>query len=307
MSPSPPFPARGLWCALLTPIASDGSVDHARLVAHTRALLAQGVDGVAPFGTTGEGQSFSVDERRAGLDALLAGGIGGARIVAATGCAALPETVALTRHAVAAGCAAALVLPPFFWKGVPDDGLFAWYAALIEKVADPRLKLMLYHLPQVSVVPLSVDVVGRLAAAFPGTVVGVKDSEGNWAHTAALLARVPELAIVIGHEPHLPRLMRAGGAGTICGVANILPGLVRALLTPEAAAGDEARIAAFIDIAFRQPLMAGFKSMLADQRNDPGWLAVRPPLTPLTDGQRTTLRAALARAGLAPPHAAAQQ
>ncbi|MFO1314867.1 MAG: dihydrodipicolinate synthase family protein [Burkholderiales bacterium] len=307
MSPPSSFPVRGLWCALLTPIARDGSVDHARLVAHARALLAQGVDGVAPFGTTGEGQSFAVDERRAGLDALLVGGVAGTKIVAATGCAALPETIALTRHAVAAGCAGALVLPPFFWKGVSDDGLFAWYAALIEKVADPRLKLMLYHLPQVSAVPLSVDLVGRLAAAFPGTVVGVKDSEGNWAHTSALLARVPELSIVIGHEPHLPRLMRAGGAGTICGVANILPGLVRALLVPQVAAGDEARIAAFIEIAFRQPLMAGFKSMLADQRNDPGWLAVRPPLVPLSDAQRGALRAALAGAGLAPASAGAQQ
>lgn len=307
MSPSSALPVRGLWCALLTPIARDGGVDHARLLAHARALLAQGVDGVAPFGTTGEGQSFSLDERRAGLDALLAGGIPGTRIVAATGCAALPETVALTRHAVAAGCAAALVLPPFFWKDASDDGLFAWYASLIEKAADPRLKVMLYHLPQVSAVPLSVNLVGRLAAAFPGTVVGVKDSEGNWAHTAALLAQVPEIAVLIGHEPHLPRLMRAGGAGTICGVANVLPGLVRALLTPQVAAGDEARIAAFIDIAFRQPLMAGFKSMLADQRNDPGWLAVRPPLVPLTDAQRSTLRAALGASGLGPAAAGAQQ
>jgi len=307
MSSSSVPPVRGLWCALLTPIGREGGVDHARLVAHARALLGQGVDGVAPFGTTGEGQSFSADERRAGLDALLEGGVAASRVVAATGCAALPETVALTRHAVAAGCTAALVLPPFFWKDVADDGLFAWYATLIEKVADPRLKLLLYHLPQVSAVPLSVDLVGRLAAAFPGTVVGVKDSEGNWAHTSALLARVPGLAVLIGHEPHLPRLMRAGGAGTICGVANLLPGLVRALLSPQVDAGDEARIAAFIDIAFRQPLMAGFKSMLADQRSDPGWLAVRPPLVPLTDAQRAALRAALAAGGFAPAHAGAQQ
>lgn len=301
------FPVRGLWCALLTPLARDGGVDHARLVAHARTLLAQGVEGVAPFGTTGEGQSFAVAERHAGLDALLAAGIPAARIVAATGCAALPETVALTRHAVAAGCAAALVLPPFFWKDVSDDGLFAWYATLIEQVADPRFKLLLYHLPQVSAVPLSVDLVARLAAAFPGTVAGVKDSEGNWAHTSALLERLPRLAVLVGHEPHLPRLMRAGGAGTICGVANLFPGLVRALLAPDATAADEARIAAFLDIAFRQPLMAGFKSMLADQRSDPGWLAVRPPLVPLPDAQRAALRAALAAAGFAPAHADARQ
>ena len=296
---------RGLWCATLTPLSNDGGVDHARFAAHVRTLFAQGVDGVAPFGTTGEGQSFSLEERRAGVDALLAAGIPAARIIAATGCAALPETVALSRHAVATGCAICLVLPPFFWKDVSDDGLYAWYAKVIEGVADPRLRVFLYHVPQVSAVPLSVDLVARLAAAFPDIVVGVKDSEGNWAHTAALLERVPQLAIMVGHEAHVPRLLRAGGAGTICGVANIYPGLVRALLAPHVTPADEARIATFIEIAFRQPFLAGFKSMVADRTRDPGWLAVRPPLVPLADSARRALTAALADAGL-PPLAASQ-
>jgi 4-hydroxy-tetrahydrodipicolinate synthase len=298
---------RGLWCATLTPVTAAGGIDHVRFAAHVHALFAQGVDGVAPFGTTGEGQSFAADERRAGLDALLAAGVPGQRIVAGTGCAALPETIALSRHALAAGCLASLVLPPFFWKGVSDDGLFTWYARLIEGVADPRFKLMLYHLPQISAVPLSVDLVARLAAAFPGTVAGIKDSEGNWEHTSALLARVPELTLVIGHEPHLPRLMRAGGAGTICGVANVHPELVRALLLPTVTPDDEKRVAAFIEIAFRQPFLAGFKSMLADRLRDPGWLPVRAPLVALDEIQRRTLRSALERAGFAGAPAAAQQ
>jgi len=298
---------RGLWCATVTPVAADGAIDDRRFAAHARALFAQGVDGIAPFGTTGEGQSFSCDERRAGLDALLAAGIPAPRIVAATGCAALPETVALTKHAVAAGCVAALVLPPFFWKGVSDDGVFAWYATLVERVGDPRLKLMLYHLPQVSAVPLSVDLVARLAAAFPGVVAGVKDSEGNWAHTSALLVRVPELAIVIGHEPHLPRLMRAGGAGTICGVANVHAGLVRALLDPGVTAEDEARIAKFIEVTGRHPFLVSFKSLLADRLRDPGWVPVRAPLVALDAAQRGALRDALAAAGLAPQPAEATQ
>lgn len=291
---------RGLWCATLTPLSNDGGVDHARFAAHVHTLFAQGVDGVAPFGTTGEGQSFSLEERRAGVDALLAAGIPAARIIVATGCAAFPETVALSRHAVATGCAICLVLPPFFWKDVSDDGLYAWYAKVIEGVADPRLRVFLYHVPQVSAVPLSVDLVARLAAAFPDIVVGVKDSEGNWAHTAALLERVPQLAIMVGHEAHVPRLLRAGGAGTICGVANIYPGLVRALLAPHVTPADEARIATFIEIAFRQPFLAGFKSMVADRTRDPGWLAVRPPLVPLADSARRALTAALADAGLPP-------
>jgi len=291
-------PVRGLWCALLSPLTPSGELDPGRLVAHARNLLAQGVDGVAPFGTTGEGQSFGVGERMAGVDALLAAGIPPARVVAATGCAALPEAVTLTRHATQSGCAASLVLPPFFWKDVADDGIFAWYARIIDSVADPRLRVLLYHIPQVSSTPLSVDLVARLAQAFPGVVIGVKDSAGEWSNTQALLARVPQLAIMVGHEPHLPQLMRAGGAGTICGVANLFPGLVRALMVPSVTSADEARVAMFIEIAFRQPFLAGFKAMLAERLRDPGWRAVRPPLVPLDETVRRTLLAALREAGL---------
>ena len=295
---NPAVPVHGLWCATLTPLDSSGNVDHGLLVTHTKSLLTKGVDGVAPFGTTGEGQSFSVAERLAGVDALLAAGIPGQRVVAATGCAALPETIALTRHGVQAGCAACLVLPPFFWKDVTDDGLFAWYAQVIEAVGDARLRIYVYHIPQISGTPLSVDLIARLAAAFPGIIAGVKDSAGDWANTQALLTRVPQLAILVGHEPHLPRLLRAGGAGTICGVANLFPALVRALFSPTVTATDEQRVATLIDIAFRQPFLAGFKAILAEQTRKPQWRAVRPPLLPLTDSARHRLLAALREADL---------
>jgi len=297
-----PMPERlslaGLWCALLTPLGRDGSVDHARLTRHAASLLAQEVDGIAPFGTTGEGQSFSLAERRNGLDALLSAGIPARRIIAATGCAALTETIALTRHGVAANCAACLVLPPFFFKDVSDDGLYTWYARVIEGVADSRLRVLLYHIPQVTGVPFSVDLVARLAAAFPGVIAGVKDSAGDWANTAALLERVPQLAIFVGNEPHLPQLRRAGGAGTICGVANVQPALVRALLSPDVSAGDEGRITAFLDIASRYTFLCAFKCILAERNGDPGWLAVRPPLMPIADDARRVLLAALQTAGL---------
>jgi 4-hydroxy-tetrahydrodipicolinate synthase len=288
----------GLWCAMLTPIDSSGGVDHGLLVAHARSLLDRGVDGVAPFGTTGEGQSFSMAERLAGIDALLAAGIPRERVVAATGCAALPETIVLTRHGVQSGCKACLVLPPFFWKDVTDDGLFAWYAQVIEAVGDPRLRVYLYHIPQISGTPLSVDLIARLAAAFPGIIAGVKDSAGDWANTQALLACLPQLAILVGHEPHLPRLLRAGGAGTICGVANLFPALVRALLSPNVTPTDEQRVVTFIEIAFRQPFLAGFKAILAEQTRNPGWQAVRAPLLPLAAHSRKALLAALHEAGL---------
>lgn len=299
---------RGLWCALLTPLDGNGSIDHERFAAHARWLLAQGVDGIAPFGTTGEGQSFAMAERVAGLAALLRSGIPADRVVAATGCAALTETIGLTRQAVLSGCAGCLVLPPFFFKDVPDEGLFTWYARLIEAVADPRLRVFLYHIPQVSRVPLSVELVARLAARFPGIIAGVKDSAGDWTHTSALLARVPQLAILVGHEPHLPRLLRAGGAGTICGIANVYPALVRALLSPDVTPADEARIAAFIEIAFRQPFLPAFKSIVAARTGDPAWLALCPPQMPLGESARRSLLAALNEAGLpATPDRAGEQ
>jgi 4-hydroxy-tetrahydrodipicolinate synthase len=286
----------GLWCATLTPVSAEGVIDNARFAAHVQWLFSQGVAGVAPFGTTGEGQSFSVDERRAGLDALLRT-IPAQRVLPGTGCASLSETIALTKHATSAGCVASLVLPPFFWKDVSDEGLFTWYARLIEGVGDPRLRIFLYHLPQVSSVPLSVDVVARLASAFPGTIAGIKDSQGKWENTAALLARAPQLTIVIGHEPDLPRLIAAGGAGTICGVANVYPRLVNALLSRDATAETKARIAKFIEITFMQPFIPAFKCMVSDRMGDTAWRNVRPPLAPLTDAQHTTMRETLDRAG----------
>ena len=291
-------PVRGLWCAMLTPLDRDGAVDHARLAEHARRLLAQGVDGVAPFGTTGEGQSFGIGERAAGLAAILAAGIPAHRVVAATGCAALSETIALTRQSVGSGCAASLVLPPFFFKDVSDEGLFAWYARVIEAVGDSRLRVLLYHIPQVTGVPMSVDLVARLAAAFPGIIAGVKDSSGEWENTAALLARVPQLAILVGHEPHLPRALRAGGAGTICGVANLYPSFVRALFSPNVTKADEDRLATLIDIAFRQPFLPAFKAIVAAQTQDPAWRALCPPQVALDEDQRRTLLSALADAGM---------
>ena len=291
-------PIRGLWCATLTPLAADGSVDHPRFAAHIHRLFAQGVEGVAPFGTTGEGQSFSIAERMAALDALLAAGVPAERLVAATGCAALPDTVALSRHALRAGVARSLVLPPFFFKDLPDDAVYGYFARLIDTVADPRMRVYLYHIPQVSAVAVAPDVVARLATDYPGVVAGVKDSAGDWSNTAALLERVPHLSILVGHEPFLPRLMHAGGAGTICGVANVYPREVLALLAPRVAPEAEARVATFIDILFRYPFLPAFKAILADQLGDDGWRPVRVPQFALSEQQRIALFDQLRAAGL---------
>ena len=298
---------RGLWCANLTPLDREGRVDAARLTAHVRVLFSQGVDGIAPFGTTGEGPSFSVAERRSGLDALLAGGITAGRIVAGTGGAAFTDAVELTRHAIGVGVFRCLVVPPFFFKEVPDEAVFAFFAQLVDAVNDPRLRLYLYHIPQFSGVAIRPAVVARLVEAFPGVIAGVKDSSGDWSNTEQLLARAPSLDILVGHEPHLPKLMRAGGAGTICGVANVYPGLVRALLARDVQSEDETRIQRFLDVLFRFPFLPAFKAIKAAQVDDAGWRALRAPWLSLGDAQRDDLLDALEKAGFAARHIGAQQ
>jgi 4-hydroxy-tetrahydrodipicolinate synthase len=290
-------PLNGIWCAMLTPLGAEGGIDAARFAAHAHRLLARGVDGVMPFGTMGEGPSFSVADRAAGLEGLLVAGIAPERLTAATGCAAFSDALALTRHAVGQGVARCLVLPPFFWKGLDDEAVFRYYAGLIEAVDDARLRLYLYHIPQVSGVSISPAATARLAAAYPGSVAGVKDSGGDLAHTRALLEQAPKLAILSGHEPHLPQLLPLGLAGSIGGVANLYPEAVADLLKPGAGTVETARVQAFLDVMSGYPYQAACKAVLADQTGDAGWRALRPPLLPLPQAEWETLRPALRAAG----------
>jgi len=290
---------RGLWCATLTPLTPAGELDPSRMASHALALLGNGVDGVAPFGTTGEGPSFSVHERRSGLDALLRGGVPPRQIVVGTGCASATDTLALTRHALQSGVTRCLILPPFFYKNVTDEAVYAFYAALIDRVADPRLRVYVYHIPQFSGVGVWPDVVRRLADAFPGVVAGVKDSAADWNNTARLLERVPHLDLLVGHEPHLPQLMRGGGAGTICGIANVYPDLVRALLARDVAPPAEGRMTQFRNVLSRFPFLPAFKAIRAAQTGDAGWNVLRTPWLSLTNAAREDLIADLRAAGFA--------
>lgn len=302
-------PLRGLWCATLSPLDVRGALDAARLASHAQRLFAAGVDGIAPFGTTGEGQSFSLAERRAGLEALLAAGIAPQRILAATGCAALPDAIELTRHAMSAGCAGALVLPPFFFKDVTDEGIYAAYAKLIDGVGDNRLRLYLYHIPQVSGVGLSVAMVSRLAAAYPAIVAGVKDSSGSFDNSRALVAALPQLSIFVGHEPHLPALRKLGGAGTICGIANLYPRLMRRLYDSSLDSNpgaDLPLIESLIAALMRFPIFGALKSLQAELTGEESWRALRVPLLPLSTAEARALDQAVAAAGIVPERDGAQ-
>jgi 4-hydroxy-tetrahydrodipicolinate synthase len=222
---------RGALAPVVCPFASDLRPDAARLIRHCRWLL-ENDTGLAVFGTNSEGNSLSVPEKIALLDALVDAGIPAHRMMPGTGCCALPDTVELTRHAMRHGCAGVLMLPPFYYKGVSDDGLFASYSEVIERVGDARLRIYLYHIPQVSQVPLGLALIERLLARYPGTIAGVKDSSGDFDNTRAMLERFQPRGFDVfsGSESFLLATLRAGGAGCISAIANVNPAPIARLV-----------------------------------------------------------------------------
>lgn len=282
-------PIAGIWPALLTPLTPELDIDHAALVRHARGLIEAGCAGVTPFGTTGEGPSFSVDERRAAIDALIEGGVPASRILVATACAALPEVVELTRHAIDVGAAGCLMLPPFFLKGVPDQGIIDSYRWVIDRVADPRLKMMLYQLPQVTGVGLSHHVIRSLLAMYPGTFIGLKDSHGQREASLAYAREfMPPLQVWVGNEPDIPAMAALGTLGAVSGVANVMPRLVRGLVEDHAAPDIERRLQRvrdFIAILGGYGMTPAFKGMMAILTGEAGWRRVRPPLVALDDAE----------------------
>lgn len=284
-----PIPYRGIWPALLTPLTATLDIDIPAFARHALQLLDAGCTGVTPFGTTGEGPSFSVAERRAAIDGLIGVGVPANRILVSTSCAALPDAVELTRHAVAAGTFGCLLLPPFFLKGVPDQGVLDAYRWVIDRVADPRLRLVLYHIPQVSGVGLSHEVVAALKALYPDTIVGIKDSSGQREGSLAFAkAFMPPIQVWVGNEPDLQTMAMRGSVGAVSGVANVMPRLVARLVSqPEGpdAARDAQRVLAFIDVLGGYGMTAAFKGIMAILDNAAGWRRVRPPLVALSDAE----------------------
>jgi 4-hydroxy-tetrahydrodipicolinate synthase len=286
---------RGLYVALATPLGAEGAPHLELLAARAGELLAQGCDGVALFGTTGEGPAFPVAERIAGLEALLAAGIPPDRLVVGASDTAASDALALTRHALSMGVSDVLLTPPFFLKAVDDDGLFRFYAEHIARAGSTRLRLLLYHIPPVTGIALGPELIERLAGAFPEVVIGVKDSGADWRHTRQLLERFPQLEILCGEETHLPQALALGGAGTICGMANFVPELLRRLIDRRnsgewAALLDRlCRISEAIDQsgAFHRALRA----LVADRTGELAWLRCLPPLTPLPEEPRLALLA----------------
>jgi 4-hydroxy-tetrahydrodipicolinate synthase len=296
---------RGVLAPVLTPFTSDLRPDAQRLARHCKWLLANDV-GLAVFGTNSEANSMSVPEKAALLEALVGAGIPPHRMMPGTGCCAFPDTVELTRRAVQAGCAGVLMLPPFYYKNVSDDGLFASYSEVIERVADARLRIYLYHIPQVSQVPITLALIERLLARYPGIVAGVKDSSGNFDNTAAMLDRFAAAGfdVFAGSESFLLATLRRNGAGTISATSNVNPAAIAALARDWRQPDAEARQAALdrVRAVFQRfvPLPA-LKAALAHFANDDAWMRVRPPLVALTAAERASCIGALSDIGFDMP------
>jgi 4-hydroxy-tetrahydrodipicolinate synthase len=296
---------RGVYSPVVTPFRKNLQPDHGRYVRHCRWLVGQDV-GLAVFGTNSEANSMSIAEKQALLDSLLEAGIPPSRLMPGTGCAALTDTVELTRYAVAHGCQNVLMLPPFYYKGVSDDGLFRSYSEVIQRVGDGSLRVYLYHIPPVSQVPITLTLIERLLKAYPGTIAGVKDSSGNWNNTQAMLERFQPQGfdVFTGSETFLLANLRAGGVGCITATGNVNPGpIVQLYRNWQAPGADErqraldatrAEFAKFV-------MIPALKAAIAIYAKDPEWGTVRPPLVDLTPTECDALAAALRGVGFTMP------
>src|SRR5262245_40339054 len=296
----------GVLAPVITPFKKDYSPDAERFVRHCRWLLKSGCAGLAVFGTNSEANSLSVSEKKSLLQALVAGGVSPAQLMPGTGHCALTDSIELTRAAVEMGCAGVLMLPPFYYKGVSDEGLYRNFAEVIERVGDERLQLYLYHIPPVSQVAITLNLIERLLSKYPGIVAGVKDSSGEWNNTKSMLDSFAKegFDVFAGSEAFLLDNMRHGGKGCITATGNINPGpIANVFRNWRSADADrlQAGISATRKIVQNQPMTPAVKAAVARFGNDAQWKTCRPPLVELTAQQEETLLTELQAAGFDMP------
>jgi len=281
----------GLSVALATPFTADRAIDLPRLVAHGRQSLADGCTSLTVFGTTGEGASLGLNERQRALGALVGGGIDPAsQLVVGIAASSVEDAIAQGRAGLMLGCPSFLLAPPFYFKGAGDEGLFDWFAAVLTGLGPKASNVILYHIPQVTSVGLSMDLIDRLKKAFPRQVSGVKDSSGDWDNAQALLQRHGELHILIGDERLLARAMTLGASGAISGLLNIAPDLMQPLLDGI----EEPRVNAMVEQVLPYAVTAAVKALVGLRRNDPvAWSRMRAPLASLGEADVRKLGGAI--------------
>lgn len=269
-----------LFVPAITPFAADLSVDTQRFVARCQVLLEAGAHGLAPFGTTSEANSLTIEERMQALEALIEAGIAPSKLIPGTGCCAIGDSVTLGRHATSLGCKGVLALPPFYYKGVPDEGVFDAFSRMIDGIADDALRVYLYHIPQMSGVPITLGLIEKLLKAYPKTIAGLKDSSGSWENTEAVMRNFPGIDSYSASEAMIPRNAATGGAGCISASANVNPAGIRRLidaLGTDAEAGCHEQVSAVRKIFEGLPLIPAIKAAVATQMGDAGYGIVRPP------------------------------
>jgi 4-hydroxy-tetrahydrodipicolinate synthase len=277
----------GVIAAIATAVEENGAPDCARSTALARHLLANGCDGLNVLGTTGEATSFSLEERKHVMTAYRDAGLPMDRLMVGTGAASVADAVALTRHAADLGFAGALVLPPFYYKGVPDDGLVAYVDTIIRATAERPIPIYLYHFPAQSGLPWHVALVGRLLGMFGERIVGLKDSSGDMAYARTAAALAPGFKVFPSTEAALPEARTGRFAGCISATANLNADLcARAWKS-----GDTAALEAAVTIRKLfdgKQLVSGVKATLAHIHGDPAWARVKPPLAPFAAADRAT-------------------
>jgi 4-hydroxy-tetrahydrodipicolinate synthase len=285
----------GLWPALLMPVDTNGALDTPRAIAHAKKMLAAGCDGVTLFGTTGEGPAFTVSERKSLVEAMLASGIRPDQVVVTITALALGDAIELGQHAVRLGVYRQMFMPPFFFNQPRDAGVIEAVSQVVKGIDSEGLKLLMYHFPAMSTYGFSHTALQELVRRHPGQVVGVKDSSGDLAHSLALANTFPSLSILVGAEPHVAPVMCMGGSGSINGLANIAPGLMRRVIDSPAnvSAADETLMTGLLALLGTlpgMPFVSVYKTMLAEQTGDDFWVHVRAPLTPLDNTEAQTVR-----------------
>ena len=287
----------GVIAPILTPFEKDGSIARDLWVDHAKWVLDQGAHYLSPFGTTGEALSLSNRERLEALEWLLDAGIPPGRLMPGTGVTALPETAVLTAHAVSRGCAAAMVLPSFFYSAAGDDGQLRYFSELIERIANPALRIILYHIPQNTGVAISPALTARLNKTYPDAVIAYKDSGGDFANTLAVIKASPAVSVFAGSETFLTRGLTAGGAGCISATMNLNAAAIRAVYEGAIAGRDvtaaDAAIKAFRQIVHDAGVVPPMKAALAVRSGDKRWLQLRAPLRNATAEEGAALLAQL--------------
>jgi 4-hydroxy-tetrahydrodipicolinate synthase len=280
----------GLSAALVTPFGVNGAVDLLRLVAHAKHVLANGCDSVTLFGTTGEGFSLDMRDRAAMLGAMAGAGFDlPARVNAGVSATTVADAVDQSRLALDMGARGLLFAPPYYFKNPDEEGLYAWFSRAIEGIGAQARGIILYHIPGQTAVGVSVDLVDRLKRAFPGVITGVKDSSGDWPTAEAFLKAHGELAILIGDERLLARGVRLGAEGSICGLANLAPALLRPLVHE---GRDDERVTRLVDLIVSYPVLPAVKALVGHLHGDHGFGPMRPPLTELAPARAAALAAA---------------